>query len=227
MGLENNFRYISDLNVANPGANDLRSEGDDHIRGIKNVLKNQFPNLGQTVIIPTGAQINALNGYVNSSGSVESRLAALEGVLLDAGAGGWSVNSINEPLIVAPGVLKLISPAQQFPLTGNFNIVHNASDGSIAPVNIPARWVKLNAAISMTNGDSGNRITGIGFGNNQGFIYTGSTQVELEPGVTTTTSVSTVIPAVEAGVTKYFLGLSSAQGFSGTLQAAMFWIEFL
>jgi len=42
MGLES-ATYIEDLVVTNPPGNDLRSQGDDHIRLIKQVLKNTFP----------------------------------------------------------------------------------------------------------------------------------------------------------------------------------------
>ena len=37
--------FISQLVTANPAASDNISEGDDHIRLVKSVLKSQFPNL--------------------------------------------------------------------------------------------------------------------------------------------------------------------------------------
>jgi microcystin-dependent protein len=36
-------KFIANLVPANPTPDDFRDEGDDHIRGIKNVLKNSFP----------------------------------------------------------------------------------------------------------------------------------------------------------------------------------------
>ena len=42
-------KYIDSLNSANPVASDDVAEGDDHIRGIKNVLKTTFPNLDGAV----------------------------------------------------------------------------------------------------------------------------------------------------------------------------------
>ena len=42
-------KYIDDLNSSNPAAGDNVSEGDDHIRGIKNVLKTTFPNIDGAV----------------------------------------------------------------------------------------------------------------------------------------------------------------------------------
>lgn len=44
MGLET-ATYISELNTANPTGSDLRSEGDNHLRLIKEVLQNTFPNI--------------------------------------------------------------------------------------------------------------------------------------------------------------------------------------
>jgi len=52
--------YISQLNSAQPTASDNISEGDDHLRLIKSVLKTQFPNLGTTAVNPTAAQFNKL-----------------------------------------------------------------------------------------------------------------------------------------------------------------------
>jgi hypothetical protein len=50
--------YISQLNTAYPAAGDNISEGDDHLRLIKSVLKTQFPNLSTTAVNPTAAQFN-------------------------------------------------------------------------------------------------------------------------------------------------------------------------
>ncbi len=52
--------YISQLNSAQPTASDNISEGDDHLRLIKSVLKAQFPNLATTAVNPTSAQLNKL-----------------------------------------------------------------------------------------------------------------------------------------------------------------------
>lgn len=37
--------YISDLNAANPNNTDLKSQGDDHLRLLKKVIKASFPNI--------------------------------------------------------------------------------------------------------------------------------------------------------------------------------------
>ena len=57
MGLET-FNFIDSLNASNPvGATDPKSQGDNHIRGIKSVLLSTFPNLTGAVTL-TQSQIN-------------------------------------------------------------------------------------------------------------------------------------------------------------------------
>lgn len=58
MGLELG-NYISDLNSAWPLGTDKRRQGDDHLRLIKLVLKNTFPNLNGPVTL-TPAQLNGV-----------------------------------------------------------------------------------------------------------------------------------------------------------------------
>jgi microcystin-dependent protein len=53
------FNFIDSLNSANPGSSDDVLQGDDHIRGIKSVLKNSFPNLAAAANF-TAAQVNQL-----------------------------------------------------------------------------------------------------------------------------------------------------------------------
>ncbi len=58
-------KYIDDLNSSNPAAGDNVSEGDDHIRGIKNVLKTTFPNIDGAVT-PTDTEINYVGGVTSA-----------------------------------------------------------------------------------------------------------------------------------------------------------------
>lgn len=50
--------YISQLDTTLPTAADLISEGDDHIRLTKTVLKTQFPNFGTTAVTASAAELN-------------------------------------------------------------------------------------------------------------------------------------------------------------------------
>jgi hypothetical protein len=64
--------FISQLVTANPAASDNISEGDDHIRLVKSVLKSQFPNLATTAVRQTSAQMNKLGfepGHIVMFGS--------------------------------------------------------------------------------------------------------------------------------------------------------------
>ena len=54
-------KYIDSLNSANPVASDDVAEGDDHIRGIKNVLKTTFPGLDGAVNA-TDTELNLIDG---------------------------------------------------------------------------------------------------------------------------------------------------------------------
>lgn len=44
--------YINDLDSSNPAATDLKSQGDDHLRLIKDVLRNTFPNADKSFRFP-------------------------------------------------------------------------------------------------------------------------------------------------------------------------------
>ncbi|MCK5319402.1 MAG: hypothetical protein KAJ55_15935, partial [Anaerolineales bacterium] len=58
MGLEV-FGFIPDLVDTNPvGATDFVNEGDDHLRGVKFTLQNQFPNIGQDQMLLTALELN-------------------------------------------------------------------------------------------------------------------------------------------------------------------------
>ena len=50
--------YISQLDTTLPTAADLISEGDDHIRLTKTVLKTQFPNFGTNAVTASAAELN-------------------------------------------------------------------------------------------------------------------------------------------------------------------------
>jgi len=63
MGLESGT-YLDDLDVNNPLGTDERTTADNHLRLIKEVLKNTFPNVDGAVN-PTPAQLNFLVGVTS------------------------------------------------------------------------------------------------------------------------------------------------------------------
>lgn len=52
--------YISQLNTANPTGADAKSEGDDHLRLLKSVLRAQFPNFGAAALTASNTQLDKL-----------------------------------------------------------------------------------------------------------------------------------------------------------------------
>ena len=58
-------KYLDDLNSSNPAAGDNVSEGDDHIRGIKNVLKLTFPNI-DAAVNATPTELNYVDGVTSA-----------------------------------------------------------------------------------------------------------------------------------------------------------------
>ncbi len=75
MGLES-FTYITSLNASNPvHATDPVSQGDDHLRGLKLTLLNQFPNLDAAVDL-TPTEMNYLDGVTGVTGTGNLVLSA-------------------------------------------------------------------------------------------------------------------------------------------------------
>jgi hypothetical protein len=60
MGLEA-ATYIEDLVGTNPTGSDDKNQGDNHLRLIKDVLQNQFPNLGDAAVTSSAAELNGSN----------------------------------------------------------------------------------------------------------------------------------------------------------------------
>lgn len=81
--------FLTDLNAANPGVNDAKSEGDDHLRLIKQVLKNTFPS--QTTAVITEA-INSSNTKIATT--------AFANPASSLGGGGGSYVKLPSGLII-------------------------------------------------------------------------------------------------------------------------------
>jgi len=88
-------KFIGNLVAGNPVSSDDRREGDDHIRGIKNVLRNSFPDVAGPVNFAgsAGPFLPLIGGTLTGSLTVKS---ASSGVLmLDATTGSSSVNQVS------------------------------------------------------------------------------------------------------------------------------------
>jgi hypothetical protein len=66
MGIET-ATYLDDLNASLPAGTDDRSEGDNHIRLLKSVLQNTFPNITGAVTV-TQSDLNNIGTFASSTG---------------------------------------------------------------------------------------------------------------------------------------------------------------
>lgn len=73
--------FISQLDATLPTNTDPKSEGDNHLRLLKSVLKGQFPNFGTNAINPTAAEVNYLvgvtsgiQGQINAKGAIAGQV---------------------------------------------------------------------------------------------------------------------------------------------------------
>ena len=96
-------KYIDDLNSSNPAAGDNVSEGDDHIRGIKNVLKTTFPSI-DGAITATDTELNYVDGVTSN---VQTQLDAKLPLAGGAMTGAITTNSTFDGRDVATDGAKL------------------------------------------------------------------------------------------------------------------------
>ena len=98
-------KYLDDLNASNPAAGDDVSEGDDHIRGIKNVLKLTFPNV-DAAVNATPTELNYVDGVTSA---IQTQLdakvtnATHTGDVTGATALTIAVDAVDIPMLSATG----------------------------------------------------------------------------------------------------------------------------
>jgi len=86
MGIENPTpTYIDDLDASLPGATDPLSQADDHIRNIKRVLKQNFPNITGPVT-KTQAQLNSTHAATADSATTAAACTGNAATATTAGA---------------------------------------------------------------------------------------------------------------------------------------------
>lgn len=90
--------YIDGLDASLPGATDPLSQADDHLRNIKSVLKQTFPNINGPVT-STQAELDAPRAVpaINSDGTNATFNTGIDGAMIKALVG------INEPAITTDG----------------------------------------------------------------------------------------------------------------------------
>jgi len=148
MPLENlvgNNIYITNLVPSNPLGTDPESEGDDHLRGIKNALLNSFPNINAAVTA-TPAELNNITATVNKVTPVGS-------VIL------WSTNSAPLGYMKLPAVATNLSRTTYAALFAAIGTAWGAGDGTTTfgiPY-IPAGYVPGSGDVGVT--DIGDNLT--------------------------------------------------------------------
>ena len=97
MAIEASYNYPSDLNATYPAADEDPGEGDDHIRGIKSVIKTTFPSITGAVtatqaelnLVDTAAAgtiVNSKAVVYGSSGEVNATTLQIAGSAITASA---------------------------------------------------------------------------------------------------------------------------------------------
>lgn len=71
--------YIHDLVPANPAHSDGVTQGDAHLRLIKSVLQNQFPNFTSVALNSTEAQIDTVVGLTSQINTNTSNVTTIQG----------------------------------------------------------------------------------------------------------------------------------------------------
>lgn len=133
MTVENTARFINDLNESYPRAKDLISEGDDHIRMLKAVLKNTMPGFDSSVTM-TSDKLNKIDetleygedGVITITSSLEMKA----GKTLDAG--GNVITNLGDPVDPSDAVpLSYLRGAGTWPIGSIFMTVDSRNPAVI------------------------------------------------------------------------------------------------
>lgn len=125
MGLESSFNYIDDLNTAWPtNTPDTVDEGDDHIRGIKSVLANQFPNLGSAIMSATAAELNAAATFIAALTKTAAELNNAPQIQLATNAVAVTTGTtVNLDLAIPSWVKHIKLTAHKLSTSGSFDVL--------------------------------------------------------------------------------------------------------
>lgn len=122
--------YISELDATAPAPNAPVNEGDDHLRLVKLVLKNQFPSLGAQAVTVTAAVINRLAGLNDNIVTLLAAKAPLDSPLLTGNARAPTPNvSDSSTRIATTGFVNAIAMSGVPPeMAGTLNELQEALD---------------------------------------------------------------------------------------------------
>lgn len=152
--------YISDLNASNPGASDLKSEGDDHIRLIKSFIKATFPNITGAVTVTQGTLNTsflpltggAVAGTLGSAGLLQLTDTTGAGVNLKlTGDGGVTPNKY---IRVTAGVFGILNSGYASVILGitDAGVISNFEGNELGFRGLPAASVTSGAFVAADRG---------------------------------------------------------------------------
>lgn len=129
MGVEA-ANFINELDKTFPLSGDPVSKGDDHLRLLKSVLQNQFPNLTASALNATVAEFNSIVGVtsgIQSQLDLKSPIAApsFTGIADFAGQVRWSKGSD----VASATSLNLGADGNMFDITGTIDITSINTEG--------------------------------------------------------------------------------------------------
>ena len=88
MGVGSSYADISELNTSWPLGTDVKSEGDQHLRGIKTAITGTFANVAGAVT-PTHTELNYVDGVTSAiQTQLDSKEASGAAVALAIALGG-------------------------------------------------------------------------------------------------------------------------------------------
>ena len=177
-------KYIDDLVATNPAAGDNVSEGDDHIRGIKNVLKTTFPSI-DGAITATDTELNYVDGVTsNVQTQLNAKFATAGGTLTGAAQGSTDTDTTNTGSVTLD-----FSTNQNFVLT---------LTGNVTLANPTTETVGQSGFITFIQDGTGSRTVSLG----TDFETAGGSGLTL----TSTASATDIVPYVVVASGRILLG---------------------
>ena len=177
-------KYIDDLVATNPAAGDNVSEGDDHIRGIKNVLKTTFPSI-DGAITATDTELNYVDGVTsNVQTQLNAKFATAGGTLTGAAQGSTDTDTTNTGSVTLD-----FSTNQNFVLT---------LTGNVTLANPTTETVGQSGFITFIQDGTGGRTVGLG----TDYETAGGAGLTL----TSTASATDIVPYVVVASGRILLG---------------------
>jgi microcystin-dependent protein len=213
--------YINDLNASNPASSDSLKEADDHLRLVKQVIKNTFPNITGPVTAAQGA-LNSpfpVGGIIMWSGSIASipsgwTLCNGTAVTRSDGSGTITPPDLRNRFIVGAGDTYAVAA------TGG------ATSVTLATANLPSH--NHTVSVSGSTGAAGSHSHGVSdpghshsiglFGSYQSSVGTGLNGNTQRYGADTgsTSSSGTGISIAAVGDHTHSLSISASIGNTGS-----------